>query len=88
MLHQKARKHGFDIEHYNQLRREQAEVEHDLRRLRDPLFFRYANASTQGPARVGFDSTKIPGVPLQELPLNPRSKIASIIDTAAKKLKK
>ncbi|XP_037044499.1 calcium uniporter protein, mitochondrial isoform X2 [Bradysia coprophila] len=44
-LHKKAKKKGFDIELYNQLKREVAEVEHDLRRLRDPLYVRYSPTS-------------------------------------------
>lgn len=44
-LHKKAKKRGFDVELYNQLKREAAEVEHDLRRIRDPLYTRYSPTS-------------------------------------------
>lgn len=36
-MHKRAKKHGLDLDHYNNLKRKVAEVEHDLRRLRDPL---------------------------------------------------
>uniref|UniRef100_A0A0K8VE55 Calcium uniporter protein, mitochondrial n=2 Tax=Bactrocera latifrons TaxID=174628 RepID=A0A0K8VE55_BACLA len=36
-MHKKAKRKSFDIEKYNQLRREIAEAEYDLRRLRDPI---------------------------------------------------
>lgn len=44
-LHKKAKKKGFNVDLYNQLKREVAEVEHDLRRLRDPLYVRYSPTS-------------------------------------------
>lgn len=36
-MYKRAKKYKFDIEKYNVLRRDIAEIEHDLRRLRDPL---------------------------------------------------
>lgn len=36
-LYKRAKKKNFDIESYNQLKRQIAEIEYDLRRLRDPL---------------------------------------------------
>lgn len=84
-MHKKAHKQGFDIEQYNTLRRQLTEVEHDLRRLRDPLYFRYSNASTVGPTTIASKEaakdTLYPAV-------SQKSKIAAIIDEAAKKLQK
>lgn len=39
-MHKKAKKSGFQIEEYNRLKHEAAQIENDLRRLRDPLFLR------------------------------------------------
>ncbi|XP_013114539.1 calcium uniporter protein, mitochondrial isoform X2 [Stomoxys calcitrans] len=36
-LYKRAKKRNFDVESYNSLRRQIAEIEYDLRRLRDPL---------------------------------------------------
>ncbi|KAM7355828.1 mitochondrial calcium uniporter isoform 2-T4 [Cochliomyia hominivorax] len=36
-LYKRAKKKNFDVESYNQLKRQIAEIEYDLRRLRDPL---------------------------------------------------
>lgn len=37
-LHKSAKKAGLDLNQYNEIKREIAEVEHDLRRLNDPLY--------------------------------------------------
>lgn len=36
-MYKRAKKKNFDVESYNILRRQVAEIEYDLRRLRDPL---------------------------------------------------
>lgn len=36
-LYKRAKKKNFDVDTYNQLKRQIAEIEYDLRRLRDPL---------------------------------------------------
>lgn len=36
-VYKSAKKKNFDVDAYNNLRREIAEIEYDLRRLRDPL---------------------------------------------------
>lgn len=36
-MHKRAKKGGLDLDQYNTLKREIAEIESDLRRLRDPL---------------------------------------------------
>ena len=36
-IHKRAKRANFDIDSYNSLKRQIAEVEYDLRRLRDPL---------------------------------------------------
>lgn len=37
-MHKKAKKSGLDMSQYNTLKREIADLEEDLRRLRDPLY--------------------------------------------------
>lgn len=89
-MYKKAQKQGFDINQYNALRRQLAEVEHDLQRLRDPLYFRYANSSTVGPSTI---CTK-EGKTISDLknavtePPSRKSKIASILDMAANRARK
>lgn len=46
-VHKKAKKIGFDINRYNQLREEAYDIESNLRRLRDPLYLRYSPNSGQ-----------------------------------------
>lgn len=37
-LHKAAKKNGLDLDQYNDIKREIAEIEFDLRRLKDPLY--------------------------------------------------
>lgn len=37
-MHKSAKKSGLDLAQYNNLKREIAEIENDIRRLRDPLY--------------------------------------------------
>lgn len=89
-MYKKAQKQGFDIEQYNVLRRQLAEVEHDLQRLRDPLYFRYANATTVGPSSITTKEGKtISALQNAATPaLTQKSKIATILEAASKKFQK
>lgn len=81
-MHKKAKKRGFDVDQYNNLKRQLAEVEHDLRRLRDPLYIRYA--PTTPPSNF-----PDPNAAAQNLLANDsKSRIASILESAAKKFQK
>lgn len=55
-LHNKARKVGLDLNAYNDLKREVAEIEFDLRRLKDPL---YKNLTLTPPKTSTYSSTEI-----------------------------
>lgn len=90
-MYKKAHKQGFDIEHYNALRRQFAEVEHDLQRLRDPLYFRYANASTVGPSTIttqeGKDVAALRNA-VTPTSQSAKSRIAAIFEAATSKIQK
>lgn len=45
-MHKRAKKAGFKLDEYNRLKAEAAQIESDLRRLRDPLFLRSPPTST------------------------------------------
>lgn len=89
-MYKKAKKQGFDIDQYNALRRQLAEVEHDLQRLRDPLYFRYANASTVGPSTITTkEGNTVSALKNAATPsTSQKSKISSILEAAAKKIGK
>lgn len=55
-LHKSAKKVGLDLNQYNDIKREIAEVEHDLRRLNDPL---YKNLPAVPPKTPNYSSTEI-----------------------------
>lgn len=72
-LYKRAKKKNFDVETYNQLKRQIAEIEYDLRRLRDPLNLQlppHIDRSQQNP-------------PLDAVP--PSSALTNKISTAAVK---
>lgn len=55
-LHKAAKKAGLDLIEYNDIKREIAEVEHDLRRLNDPL---YKNLNASPPKTPNYSQTEI-----------------------------
>lgn len=47
-FHKKAKRLGVDVHEYNRLRESVAQVENDLRRLRDPLRIHYPHRARSG----------------------------------------
>lgn len=95
-VHKRAKKKGFDINRYNQLREEAHAIENDLKRLRDPLYIRH---SPIAPSKLGTTQQIIndqlfqqamtmnnPNADSSKRPLTER--LASILESTAKKLKK
>lgn len=48
-FHKKAKKLGMDVSHYNDLKNQLAELESDLRRLRDPLALNLPHSALKTP---------------------------------------
>ncbi|XP_075163617.1 mitochondrial calcium uniporter isoform X2 [Haematobia irritans] len=69
-LYKRAKKRNFDVETYNSLRRQIAEIEYDLRRLRDPL-------NLQLPPHVDRSQEKPPLTPGQHASVSSPSNISS-----------
>ncbi|XP_065334289.1 calcium uniporter protein, mitochondrial isoform X1 [Cloeon dipterum] len=65
-FHKKARKNGFDVERYNELRDSIASVEDDLRRLRDPLQIHLPQAGSLLQQGVGKPSDGLPS-PIEQI---------------------
>lgn len=93
-LHKAAKKLGLDLNQYNDLKREIAEVEMDLRRLNDPL---YKSLPAFPPKSPTFSQTEIESSKklknfLSEAKLLGRKgsldKITNLLESAAKRLKK
>lgn len=61
-IHKRAKKKNFDIDQYNALKRQIAEIEYDLRRLRDPL-------NLQLPPRVDRSQESPPKTPPSDNPV-------------------
>jgi calcium uniporter protein, mitochondrial len=55
-LHKQAKKLGLDLNQYNDIKREIAEIEHDLRRINDPL---YKNLPASPPKTPNYSQTEI-----------------------------
>ena len=55
-LHKAAKKANLDLNSYNDIKREIAEIEYDLRRLRDPL---YKNLALTPPKLSTYSATEI-----------------------------
>lgn len=99
-VHKKAKKKGFDVVRYNQLKEEAHGIESDLRRIHDPLYIRHSPTSAgkftslSGLAASGATKeqlidmalSKNPGDLSAKKPLTER--LASILQTTAQKLKK
>lgn len=91
-VHKKAKKKGFDVTRYNQLREEAHKIENDLQRLRDPLYLRHSptasyklNVSTNDQL-INMALATNPGDITAKKPLTER--LASILQTTANKLTK
>lgn len=94
-LHKTAKKLGLDINKYNDIKREIAEIEHDLRRLNDPL---YKNLPANPPKTPNFSQTEIESSKkLKEILSDAKQlkggkgtleKITNILESATKRLKK
>jgi hypothetical protein len=94
-LHKSAKKLGLDLNQYNDIKREIAEIEHDLRRLNDPL---YKNLPAFPPKTPNFSQTEIDSSKKLKAFLkdavslkdgkNSLEKISNILESATKRLKK
>lgn len=94
-VHKKAKKKGFDVDRYNQLKEEAHKIEKDLQRIRDPLYLRHSPSSSY---RLNVSSATNAKDQLFQMALatNPDStskkplteRLASILESTAKKLKK
>lgn len=94
-LHKSAKKLGLDLNQYNDMKREIAEVEHDLRRLNDPL---YKNLPAFPPKTPNFSQTEIESSKKLKAMLadaehlkgkkGSLEKITNILEAATKRLKK
>lgn len=86
-IHKRAKKKGFDLETYNNLKRQQAETEYDLNRLRDPLNLQLptgwntSNSSLSSTSISSEDDNK-------STMSSSKSKLNKLISAATKKLKK
>lgn len=94
-VHKKAKKKGFDVTKYNQLKEEAHKIEMDLHRLRDPLYLRHSpsasyrlnpTTATTNDQLIDMALATNPGDISSKKPLTER--LASILETTAKKLKK
>lgn len=103
-VHKKAKKKGFDVVRYNQLKEEAHDIENDLRRLHDPLYLRHSPTSSSSqftPFSLTSTSTgATTKEQLVDMALNAKNpgelgakkplteRLASILATTAQKLKK
>lgn len=93
-LHRAAKKQGLDLATYNDVKREIAEIEYDLRRLKDPL---YKDLSLTPPKSSTYSSTEIETSKklkafLSENNLlgsksNTLEKLTNVLESATKRLK-
>ncbi|CRK95893.1 CLUMA_CG009339, isoform A [Clunio marinus] len=95
-LHKAAKKNGLDLNQYNEIKREIAEIEHDLRRINDPL---YKNLPAFPPKTPNFSQTEIASskklksiladaAKLKSGTKGSVEKIQQILEAATKRLKK
>lgn len=94
-MHKKAKKRGFDVDQYNNLRRQVADVEYDLQRLRDPLYLRVSPTvyGTSSVSKLGSSSSSsvTPSKFSPNLPTSKKTLLSSagdIIESATKIFKK
>lgn len=93
-VHKKAKKRGFDVNRYNQLKDEAHSIENDLRRLHDPLYLRHSPSSNYKLSPTSTTTTKDQLLELA-LTTNPAEgakkplteRLASILASTAKKFK-
>lgn len=98
-LHKLAKKSGLDLEEYNKIKREIAEIEYDLRRLRDPLYMHLPGSPPTSPnySKTEIEYSKKLEAIMKDtenlasigagIPSKP-SKFSSLLEMAAKRLKK
>lgn len=94
-LHKTAKKVGLDLNQYNDIKREIAEIEHDLRRLNDPI---YKNLPALPPKTPNFSQSEIESSKKLKAILSDAEKlkvgrgslqkITNILEAATKRLKK
>lgn len=95
-LHKAAEKAGLNLDEYNDIKRKIAEIEHDLRRLRDPLYKNLPAVPPTSPtySRTEIESAKklkamfISGNGLLSGKSNSLEKITNILESVTKRLKK
>lgn len=94
-LHKAAKKAGLDLNNYNDIKREIAEIEFDLRRLKDPL---YKDLPSTPPKSSTYSATEIESSQKLRALLadhqllgrksNTLEKFRDILESATKRLKK
>lgn len=94
-LHKSAKKSGLDLHQYNDMKRQVAEIEHDLRRLRDPL---YMHLPAPPPKSATYSQTEIETSKKLKATLqdnealgrkpNAITKLSNLLESATKRLKK
>lgn len=93
-LHRAAKKAGLDLNSYNDVKREIAEIEYDLRRLKDPL---YKDLTLTPPKSSTYSATEIETSKKIKAFLNDNQllgrksntieKLTNILESATKRLK-
>lgn len=91
-MHKSAKKIGLDLNEYNEIKREIAEIEYDIRRLNDPL---YKNLPSIPPKIQNYSETEISSAKKLKAMLSEKKflgassleKISNIFESA-KRLKK
>lgn len=93
-MHKNAKKVGVNLDEYNDIKREIAEIEYDLRRLNDPL---QKNFSLQPPKISNYSDSEISTAKKLKAILSEKNiigknsgfeKITNLIESATKQLKK
>lgn len=93
-VHKKAKKLGFDINRYNQLRDEAYTIESNIRRLRDPIKMRHAQKDGSDAVRPSAAGQTTDQLVEAALATNPNEKksladnVTSIFASTMKKFKK